>query len=50
MKMLEIANPARQVPTWVIMPADRPNEPIILEPRYTQEKILKALEEAGASK
>ena len=50
MKMLEIADPAKQVPTWVIMPADHPNEPIILEPRYTQQTILKALEEAGPSK
>ena len=50
MKMLEIANPAKQVPTLVIMPAEHPNEPIIFGGGYTQQAILEALERAGASK
>ena len=50
MKMLEIVNPAGQVPTLVVMPADHPNQPIVFGGAYTQQTVLDALAKAGPSR
>ncbi len=48
--MLELVNPAIQVPTLVVMPADHPNQPIVFGGAYMQQTVLDALTKAGPSR
>lgn len=48
-KMLEQLG-GKQVPTLAIFPASAPARPIVLRDGYTQERLLRALKEAGPSR